>query len=278
MHSVYDYINQHLDEDFTLEQLAARVHFSKYHFHRQFTAYSGISVFRFIQLARLKRASYYLVFSQERSIVDIALEAKFKNPESFSRAFKSMFAQSPSQFRSLPDWSAWRARLAIQPFTIAREEKMDVCIVVREPVKVAIFEHRGSPERVLVSAQQFMDWRKQTGLSPVSTSATFGIAYDDPSTVKPEDFRFDIAGAIKGDIPANSFKVKAGMISGGRCAKVSHAGSHDHIEKKIHYLYANWLPQSGEIVRDSPCFFHYINLIPHVEEHELITDIYLPLV
>ena len=30
-------------------------------------------------------------------------------------------------------------------------------------------------------------------------------------------------------------------------------------------------------LRDFPLFFHYLNLKPETTEHELITDIYLPL-
>jgi len=49
------------------------------------------------------------------------------------------------------------------------------------------------------------------------------------------------------------------------------------MDGKVHYLYDDWLPLSGEELRDFPCLFHYINLFPEVAEHELITDIYLPL-
>jgi len=45
----------------------------------------------------------------------------------------------------------------------------------------------------------------------------------------------------------------------------------------VRYLYGVWLPASGEELRDFPCFFHYVNLFPYVAEHELVTDIYLPL-
>lgn len=67
------------------------------------------------------------------------------------------------------------------------------------------------------------------------------------------------------------------MIPGGRCAVVRHHGSHERIAESIYPLYREWLPQSGEELRDFPLFFHYLNLIPEVEEHELVTDIYLPL-
>jgi len=73
----------------TLYQIA---HFSKFHFHRQFTGYTGITVNRFIQLMRLKRATYRLAFDKDQKIIDIALDAQFENPESFSRAFKQASA------------------------------------------------------------------------------------------------------------------------------------------------------------------------------------------
>ena len=66
-------------------------------------------------------------------------------------------------------------------------------------------------------------------------------------------------------------------IAGGRYAVIRHLGSHDHLGKAVYYLYGTWLPQSGEELRDEPCFFHYQNFFPEVEEHQLITDVYLPI-
>jgi len=36
-------------------------------------------------------------------------------------------------------------------------------------------------------------------------------------------------------------------------------------------------PASGEALRDLPSVFHYVNVGPDVPEHEMITDVYLPL-
>jgi hypothetical protein len=43
-------------------------------------------------------------------------------------------------------------------------------------------------------------------------------------------------------------------------------------------LYRDWLPASGEELRDFPLYFHYLNLVHEVAVHELLTDIYLPLI
>ncbi|MDU6730658.1 MAG: AraC family transcriptional regulator, partial [Bradyrhizobium sp.] len=59
---VLDHIDRHLDDDLDLERLSSIAAYSKYHFHRQFTATFGLSVHRYVQLARMKRASYRLAY------------------------------------------------------------------------------------------------------------------------------------------------------------------------------------------------------------------------
>lgn len=272
---VCEYIGRHLGETLSVERLSRVANFSKFHFHRQFSAYAGTSVIRYIQLMRLKRASYSLVFEEHRQIIDIALEAGFENPESFSRAFKKSFGQTPSQFRKQPAWKPWTEQYR---FPIRERQKtMDVKIVDFEETPVAVFEHRGDPALVNDSAKRFIDWRKTSQLSPVAGSKTFGIAYDDPETTDPERFRFDICGSVPEPVPENPQGVVNRVIPGGRCAVVRHLGSHDRIGESARYLYRTWLPESGEALRDFPLFFHYLNLIPETPEHELVTDIYLPL-
>src|SRR5262249_20731355 len=58
MQRVLDHIDRHLDDDLDLDALSSVAAYSKYHFHRQFTATFGMSVHRYVQLARMKRASY----------------------------------------------------------------------------------------------------------------------------------------------------------------------------------------------------------------------------
>ena len=47
--------------------------------------------------------------------------------------------------------------------------------------------------------------------------------------------------------------------------------------ESAHYLYREWLPASGEELRDFPLYFHYHNFVHEVGEYELVTDLYLPL-
>lgn len=272
---VFDYIDQHLGEVLTVEMVSQVANFSRYHFHRQFSEYTGISVIRYIQLMRLKRASYRLVFNKLEKITEIALDAGFENPESFSRAFKNTFGQTPTGFRSKPAWEPWNERYQFP--TRERKQNMDVKLIVFEETKVAVLEHRGAPALINDSVEIFIEWRKASGLSPVKTSKTFGIAYDNPDTTEPQQFRFDLCGVVTEDVPGNPQGIINKIIPRGRCAVVRHHGAHKGISACACYLYRDWLPESGEELRDFPLYFQYLNLMPETPEHELITDIYLPL-
>jgi len=272
---VLDYIEANLGEPLSTERLSQIANFSKFHFHRQFADYIGTSVGRYILLLRFRRASYQLAFDRRSKVIDIALEAGFENPESFTRAFRNTFGQSPSGFRRQPDWESWHERYRFH--IPERKQTVQVDIVDFKTTLIAVTEHRGPSERVDDSVAQFIAWRKASGLSPKQASRTFGIAYDNPDTTDPAEFRYDICGEVTADVPPNSQGVVTKRIPAGRCARVRHYGSHTRLGESIYPLYRNWLPESGEELRDFPLYFHYINLLPETSENELVTDIYLPL-
>lgn len=272
---VIRYICSHLEEELTVERLSGVSGLSKFHFHRQFTAYTGYSVAQFVRLTRLKRAAYQLAFDPRRPIIRVALDAGFSAPEAFSRAFKDVHGQSPSEFRRSPQWGG-RVKDQHLPAT-TRSNVMNPTIVHFPETRVAVLEHRGPPERLMSSVARFVEWRKSCGDSPSATARTFGIAYDDPRRTAPEDFRFDICGELPGALSPNASGVIEKAIPAGRCAVARHVGSTDAIGETVVALYTSWLPQSGERLRDFPIYFHYIERMPQVPEHEQVTDVYLPL-
>jgi len=148
-------------------------------------------------------------------------------------------------------------------------------IVYFEATKVAALEHRGSPDNVYDTTRRFIEWRKANGVSSV-TARTFGIHYNDHGVVRPEDYRIDICASIDSDVRPNPQGVVTKVIPGGRCARIRHLGSREYIAS-ADYLFNNWLPTSGCQLRDDPPFFHYVNVGPDIPEHEMITDVYLPL-
>lgn len=270
---VCEYIQLNLDEVSDIEIVYQISGFSKFHFHRIFTAFTGISVSKFIGLCRFKRASYQLAFQSDKSILEIALEAGFESHEVFTRFFKRIQGQTPSEFRNHPHWQNWHENFNYQ---LPRKKlEMNVEIISRNLEKIAYISHQGDPKKVLETAKKFIKWRESTYVSAVNNCRTYGIPYSDPKQSEIEHFRFDIASSIVQDLENSGSDVKQGTIPAGRFAKLRHVGSHDQLEEMVYYLYRQWLPENGEFAGEFPVFFQYHNFIYEVEEQDLITDILL---
>jgi AraC family transcriptional regulator len=285
MRRVLDHIDRHLDSDLDLETVSCVAAFSKFHFHRQFTATFGLSVHRYVQLARMKRASYRLAYMEAESVTDIAMDAGYDAPDAFARAFRQRFGQSPSSFRKSPDWEPWLA--AFGPLDNARSKLMqtfttdDVTIRDVAPTRVAIMEHRGDPATLGATIQRFIAWRKAAGLHP-KTHPTFTVWRSERRPASPADYSVDLCVGINQPIEANGEQIKVGEIRigeipGGRCAVLRVVGYTDNLEPAALYLYRDWLPASGEETRDFPIYCQRLSMFPQVPEHETVADLFLPL-
>jgi len=95
-----DYIEEHLNESLTMDDIAQQAGFSKFHFHRIFYTKVGMSITEYIRMRRLAKASTALLFTNER-ILDIAFYYQFQSQEAFTRAFKKTYQLPPGQYRKL---------------------------------------------------------------------------------------------------------------------------------------------------------------------------------
>jgi AraC family transcriptional regulator len=278
---VLEYVDAHYAEPLTVERLARVAAFSKYHFHRQFSALFDVGVYEYVQLVRLKRASDELTFHSWRSVIQVALDSGYESPEAFARAFKKHFGLTPSQFQSAPDWRG-REQLHHLVQTIRSDyvtpnyKLSDVKLVDFPATPVAAFEHSGPAERVSESVRRFVEWRRtQPNLRPTD-SATFNIFWNNPETSAPGEYRMDICASTRQPIAENPLGIVAKSIPAGRCAVLRHIGP-DPLDATIHFLYLNWLPNSGETPRDFPLFAQRVAFAPFVPEHEAIVDVFLPI-
>lgn len=282
MQRVLDHIDQHLDGDLDLEAVSRIAAFSKFHFHRQFAATFGLSAHRYVQLARLKRASHQLAAKGAQSVTEIAMDAGYESPDAFARAFRQRFGQSPSSFRKSPDWAPWLAAFA--PLENARSKLMqtnftrdDVTIRDVPPTPVAILEHRGDRARLGDTIERFIAWRKAAGLSP-ETSPTFNIFRSERTPANPADYSMDLCVGTDLPIDAGDEVMKPGTIPGGRCAVLRVDGASHNLEPAALYLYRDWLPASGEEARDFPIYCRrYLSRSREAPAHDVVAELFLPL-
>ncbi|TPI17424.1 AraC family transcriptional regulator [Mesorhizobium sp. B4-1-1] len=282
MQRVLDHIDRHLDDDLDLDALSGVAAYSKYHFHRQFTAAFGLSVHRYVQLARMKRASCRLGCADAESVIDIAMDAGYDAPDAFARAFRQRCGQSPSSFRRYPDWGSWL--MAFGPLDNARRKLMQIIftpedVMIRDvpPTPVAIMEHRGDRATLGDTIQRFIAWRKAAGLSP-ETSPTFNVFRSERCPAVAADYSMDICVGTDRPIDAGDEHTKAGVIPGGRCAVLRYPGNTNNLEPAALYLYRDWLPASGEEARDFPIYCQRrLSFSPDAPVPEIIVELFLPL-
>ena len=89
------------DHELSGEELASRVHLSRFHFDRLVSAAAGEPPATLRRRILLERAAYRLITS-DQDVLQVALEAGYASHEAFTRAFARAYGQSPSRWRRKP--------------------------------------------------------------------------------------------------------------------------------------------------------------------------------
>ncbi len=92
------YINDHLTENLTLEEIAASVHLSPYYFAHYFKETTGFSPWEYVINTRLNRAKAALQ-STTKSVEEIAWEVGYTSSRSLINMFTKKMGVSPAKWR-----------------------------------------------------------------------------------------------------------------------------------------------------------------------------------
>lgn len=99
---VISYIQNHYDQDLSLEILAEQFHFHPNYLSRRFKERTSMSLHRYLLRVRMNHAYQDIVYTKD-NIVDIAYRHGFKQLRSFNRLFKEMYDCTPSEYRKALD-------------------------------------------------------------------------------------------------------------------------------------------------------------------------------
>ncbi len=91
-----EYIETHLTEEISYEDVAAHIYMSSYNFHRTFSLMAGMTATEYIRNRRLSLAAHELQ-TGEISVLEAALKFGYDTPESFSKAFSRFHGVTPKQ-------------------------------------------------------------------------------------------------------------------------------------------------------------------------------------
>ena len=98
IYKAIEFIEARLREEVTVAEIANAAGYSLYHFIRTFNQVVQHTPYDYLMRRRLSEAAYELA-AGDRRVFDIALDYRFNNHETFSRAFKRLCGMQPVQWR-----------------------------------------------------------------------------------------------------------------------------------------------------------------------------------
>lgn len=93
-----DYMEEHLLEDISVNDIAKNVYVSPFHFQRGFKLMTGYTINEYIKDRRLYLAALEYTRSDIK-VIDLAYKYGYDTPESFTKAFSRFHGFSPSQLK-----------------------------------------------------------------------------------------------------------------------------------------------------------------------------------
>ncbi len=96
--AVMGYINTHLHENITIDDVCEAVHMSKYHFCRKFKEKTGQTFMEYLLKTRIVQASEFLT-KTDMSVGEISDRCGFSSVSYFCRVFKEHTGKSPLKYK-----------------------------------------------------------------------------------------------------------------------------------------------------------------------------------
>ena len=132
-----EYMEEHLTDDISAQDVADRVYLSPFFLQRGFSLMTGYGIGEYIRNRRLYQAARDLKETEDK-VIDIALRYCYETPESFTKAFSRFHGATPSQVR---EGAAGKVFLPLTiKLSVQGGSQMDVKIAPMFPFKVIGFQ------------------------------------------------------------------------------------------------------------------------------------------
>lgn len=295
INKTFDYIENHLDKSFTLDELAGVANFSRFHFHRIFLAFVGETPFQFIQRVRLEKAAAMLSVNKKESVSDIAFRCGFTDLSIFSRNFSAHFGMSASVYRRTkhensnqsqtpgngsqepgkvvmylcPDTNQikWRTNMKLNKSVEVTDLPHMTLAYIRH-----IGPYQGNDKLFEGLWNRLFAWAGPRGLIGGPGFRSLIIYHDDPNITASDKLRLSVcitvppATRVDGEI--GKMELEAGRYAIARFEVEAH-----QFGEAWTWFYSEWLPNSGYQPDDKPCFEMYPE---EPRDGKFIVDICVP--
>lgn len=264
------WIEQNLESDLSLDIVAERSGYSKWHLQRLFKIHTGMVLGKYIRSRRLSCAARALRITNS-SILDISLKFRFDSQQTFCRAFKSQFTITPSGYRKKIGWDT-------TGFCFPLRQDNDIHIqsdlVVLQDLALIGFNHHYQ--------KNIADWHSEITpfrrrfwhqfFSGVDAIPGDLYAMHAPSVSSVDDINYVYTTAVEESLlsgqAARSSALSAIALKGGNYLRIKitpemlteNTMDYNHI---IHFAYEKILPKFNMLRRRGPDIEHYELTMPY---------------
>ena len=236
------WLETHLDQPLSLDNVAAKAGYSKWHLQRMFKDVTNNAIGAYIRARRLSKAAVALRLTS-RPILDIALQYRFDSQQTFTRAFKKQFAQTPALYRRAEDWHS---------FGICPPIRLGA-FILPQPEYISLPEQHliGMTQSYACTLEQITTyrnemrrhfWRQYIGEAKTLPPILYGLHHSRPSQEKDDEQEVMYTTALEPNHLPENVEGQPIVLQEGEYAMFHYSGTPEHLQEFILTLYSTCLP------------------------------------
>lgn len=236
------WLETHLDQPLSLDNVAAKAGYSKWHLQRMFKDVTGNAIGAYIRARRLSKAAVALRLTS-RPILDIALQYRFDSQQTFTRAFKKQFAQTPALYRRSEDWHSFGIcpPIRLGAFILPQPE----FVSLPEQHLIGITQSYSCTLEQISTYRNEMRlhfWRQYIGEAKTLPPVLYGLHHSRPSQEKDDEQEVLYTTAIEPNHLPENVEGQPIVVQEGEYAMFHYKGAPELLQEFILTLYGTCLP------------------------------------
>src|SRR5882757_5390034 len=247
------FIESHLADALTLDEVAAIAGISRFHLVRAFAAATGLPVMRYVRARRLSEAARMLA-NGAPDILRVALDADYGSHEAFTRAFRDHFGVTPEAVRGSAHLDNLQLQEPITMDSTVIDNLQPPRFATGKALLIAGVGERYTCESGAAIPGQWQRFHQKVDAIPDRVGkVAYGVCCNGD-----DSGNFDYIAGVEvsdfSDLPREFSRVR---IPAQRYAVFTHAEHISTIRRTVNTIWNHWLPSSKLCVADAPNFERY---------------------
>ena len=239
------WLESHLDQPLSLDNVALKAGYSKWHLQRMFKDVTGHAIGAYIRARRLSKAAVALRLTS-RPILDIALQYRFDSQQTFTRAFKKQFNHTPAWYRRSSEWNSF----GIRPPIRLDDNSMPESTFVTLPETVLV----GQTQTYSCTLEQISSYRDEMRIhfwkqflleTDTVPPVLYGLHQVRASQEKDDEQEILYTTAVPSDQAVNLHSGQSVLLEAGDYVQFTYNGPRNELQEFILLLYGTCMPTLG---------------------------------